>query len=52
MAVDDAAAPAPVHKDGQARETVQQVEFVVPGLTVKDLLATIPYVRHPSCGAF
>ncbi|KZV80642.1 hypothetical protein EXIGLDRAFT_845379, partial [Exidia glandulosa HHB12029] len=43
MSVDDVAAtPAPVYKNGEARETVQQVDFVVPGLTVKDLLSAIP----------
>ena len=41
----DDAPPAPVFRDGgEAREKVDQVEFVVPGLTVKDLLAAIPYV--------
>ncbi|EJD40469.1 delta12-fatty acid desaturase [Auricularia subglabra TFB-10046 SS5] len=42
MAFDDAA-PAPVFSDGgEVREKVDQVEFIVPGLTVKDLLSAIP----------
>lgn len=41
MAVDDAV-PAVVLNDGEKRETVQQVDFVVPGLTIKDLLSAIP----------
>ena len=43
----DAQAPAaPVYHDKEPRVTVQQVDFVVPGLTVKDLLSAIPYVPH------
>lgn len=30
-------------KSDDARETVEQVDFIVPALTVKDLLSAIPY---------
>jgi omega-6 fatty acid desaturase (delta-12 desaturase) len=40
--IDDQAPAASVYHDKEPRVTVQQVDFVVPGLTVKDLLSAIP----------
>jgi len=40
--IDHHAPAAPVFHDTEPRETVEQVEFAVPGLAIKDLLAAIP----------
>ncbi|KAH7097684.1 hypothetical protein BKA62DRAFT_674881 [Auriculariales sp. MPI-PUGE-AT-0066] len=38
----DAPVAAAVHKDDEHRTTTKQVDFIVPGLTIKDLLSAIP----------